>query len=64
VSLREKFGVEVRGDQIQEYFNFYFEDTGHSIHKRRPEELSKIIQIYLTCLQVIHSHKDMISSSL
>jgi hypothetical protein len=41
-----------------------FDDTGHNIHRRRPEEVSKIIKVYLISLQVIYEYEIVLSSSL
>lgn len=52
--LLKEYGVRIEGDKIQQHLFFMFEETGHAVHRRRPEEISKILKIYLTALQVIH----------
>lgn len=62
--LKEKLGVKINGKEIQKYLCYLFEETGHNVHKRRPSELSRIIEVYLITLQVIYEHKSLLNSNL
>jgi hypothetical protein len=62
--LRREFGVGVEGERIQEYLCYHLRDTGHNAHKRRPIEMSRIMRIYLACLEVLEQHQHIVHSRL
>jgi hypothetical protein len=55
--LRDEFNIKVNVDDLPSYFCFILDKTGHAVHKLRPEEISKMIPIYLTTLQAIREQK-------
>ena len=40
-------------DNLQENFIFIFNETGHTVHNRRGEELGPVISCYLETLEII-----------
>ena len=42
---REKVMLDV--ENIQSNFVFHFPETGHNVHKRRPVEIARILEVYL-----------------
>ena len=62
--LQQKFNVNIDGSKLQEYFCYNLFDTGHNAHKRRPKEMSRIIKIYTTCLEVLEEFSLATSSTL
>ena len=51
--MRQELGIKINAENIQEHLCYYFEDTGHNAHKRRPIEIAAILRLYLTFLTVI-----------
>ena len=56
--------MKVEAEKLQDYFCYEFDNTGHNLHKRRPEEWSKIMSIYLDVLPIVEKYNDLQNSKL
>ena len=59
-----KYKAKIEAEKLQDYFCYEFNETGHNLHIRRPEELSKIMSIYLDVLPIIEKYDGLQNSKL
>ena len=60
--LQQKYQVKLDYENYQSNFYFNFPDTGHNVHKRRPNEIAKIIKVYLESIEKLRQ-ADYLSNS-
>jgi hypothetical protein len=56
--------VGVAGERLPEYFCYLLEKTGHLMHRQRSEEIGVMIPVFLTALQVLHEHRQVLLAKL
>ena len=62
--FREKYKIEMKAEELQDYFSYEFKKGGHNIHRKNPEEVSKAIVRYIETISVIERNKNALNSKL
>ena len=62
--FREKYKVEMKAEQLQEYFCYELKKGGHSIHRTNPKEVSKALVRYIETISLIEKNKVVLDSKL